>query len=50
MTRAAKSFAAFAFGVFLLVAGVFAWLGEDSIVPVAGIGLLMLLLGTGGLL
>ena len=50
MTRAAKSFAAFAFGALLFVAGVFAWVGMDSILPVAGIGVLLLLVGAGGLL
>jgi hypothetical protein len=50
MTRAAKSFAAFAFGVLLFVAGLFAWFGVDSIFPVASIGLLILLVGVGGLL
>jgi len=50
MTRAAKSFGAFAFGVLLFVAGVFAWLGEDFILLVASIGLLVLLVGAGALL
>jgi hypothetical protein len=50
MTRAAKSFAAFAFGAVLFVAGVFAWAGIDSILPVAGIGVLLMLVGAGGLL
>jgi hypothetical protein len=50
MTRAATSFAAFAFGVVLFVAGVFGWLGEESIFLLAGVGLLVLLAGAGGLL
>ena len=49
MTRATKSFTAVAFGVVVLVAGVYGWFGEVS-VPLAGIGLLTLLVGAGALL
>ena len=49
MTRATKSFTAVAFGVVMLVAGVYGWFGEVS-VPLTGIGLLTLLVGAGALL
>jgi len=49
MTRGAKSFSAVALGVVLIVAGVYGWLGEVSILA-AGVGLLVSLVGVGGLL
>lgn len=49
MTRAAKSGIAVAFGVLLLFAGVYGWLGEVSAL-LAGGGLLTLVVGAGALL
>lgn len=49
MTRATKSLTGVGLGVLLIVAGLYEWLGEVSI-PLAGTGLLVLLLGAGGLL
>src|SRR5688500_78591 len=49
MTRAAKGFAGIAFGVLLIVAGVYGWFGENSIL-LAGVGLLVGLLGLGALI
>jgi hypothetical protein len=49
MTRATKSFTAVAFGVLLMVAGIYGWFGEVSL-PLAGVGSLTLLVGAGALL
>jgi hypothetical protein len=49
MSRAAKSTAGVAFGVLLIVAGVYGWFGENSIL-LAGVGLLVCLLGLGALI
>ena len=47
MTRGAKSFAAVALGVLLIVAGVYGWVDELS---VSAVGLVISLVGVGGLL
>jgi hypothetical protein len=48
MTRGAKSFAAVAVGVLLIVAGIYGWVGEASIF-LAGAGLVVSLIGVVGL-
>lgn len=49
MTRGAKSLTAIAVGAVLVVTGIYGWFDEVSIL-VAGVGLLLCLLGLGGLL
>jgi hypothetical protein len=49
MTRGAKSFAAVALGVLLIVAGIYGWVGEVSIF-LAGAGLVVSFIGVVGLL
>jgi hypothetical protein len=49
VTRATKSVSAVAFGVVLIIAGIYAWFGDVSL-ELAGVGLLTLLLGVAGLL
>jgi hypothetical protein len=49
MSRATKSFVGVVVGVVLIVVGVYGWFGENSIL-VAGVGLLVSLLGLGALL
>jgi len=49
MTRTAKGLAGMGLGVLLIVAGLFGWFGEISIL-LAGTGLLLSLLGAGALL